>query len=140
LIAFALFVFDGVTRRNDLVGLYPSYQQEYEDAVLATDDLGQARAARYTTVRVAGERLVPRRRQSDATFVFLQLAAGAQTFQVRSPYYEPLDVTITLPAGQCAVTADADSGNAHVNVPTSATGTCKVTATADSGDVTVNAG
>ena len=50
------------------------------------------------------------------------------------------DVTITLPAGQCAVTADADSGNAHVNVPTSATGTCKVTATADSGDVTVNAG
>lgn len=96
-LGFALFFFDGFTRRNQLVGLYGSVEQEREDEALAVDSLGRARVGRHTTVRVAGQSIVPRRRETDATFLFLDLPPGAHTFEVRSPYYEPRDVALTLP-------------------------------------------
>lgn len=49
------------------------------------------------------------------------------------------DVTLTVPDGACAISADADSGRIQVNATSSATGTCEVTAKAGSGDVTIDA-
>lgn len=93
----ALFFFDGVTGRSQLVGLYGSREQEIEDQAVAVDPIGEARLARHTTVRVANSTLVPRRREGDACFLFFDLPDGLHTFQVRSPYYAPLDVSLTLP-------------------------------------------
>lgn len=96
-LALALIFFDAFTRRNQLVGLYDDVAQEREDVALATDVRGRARLARHTTVRVAGRPLVPRRREADATFLFLDLPPGSHTFQVRSPYYDGLDLALSIP-------------------------------------------
>jgi len=96
-LGLALFLFDGFSRRNQLIGLYAGAAEEREDDALAVDPPGRARVGRHTTVRVAGRSLVPRRREADATFLFLALPPGAHTFVVRSPYYEPRDLALTLP-------------------------------------------
>ena len=96
-LGLALFLFDGFTRRNQLVGLYGDREQERQDDALATDAQGRARVARYTRVRIANRPVVPRRRESDATFLFFDLPPGAYTFEARSPYYAPRDVALTLP-------------------------------------------
>ena len=96
-LGLALFLFDGLTGRNQLLGLYDDREQERQDEALAVDAAGRARVARHTTLRVVARPLVPRRREGDATFLFFDLPAGAYTFQVRSPYYVPLDLSLTLP-------------------------------------------
>lgn len=96
-LSLALLLFDAYTGRSELVGLYPSREQELQDGAAATDDVGLLRVARHTTVRMAGSTLVPRRRASDATFLFFDLLPGAHTFEVRSPYYVAADVTAAVP-------------------------------------------
>lgn len=96
-LSLALLLFDAYTGRNELVGLYPSREQEIQDVAAAIDTAGVLRVARYTTIRIAGSTLVPRRRQSDATFLFFDLQPGSYTFEVRSPYYVSLDVTAAVP-------------------------------------------
>jgi hypothetical protein len=96
-LSLALLLFDSYTGRNQLVGLYPSREQELQDVAAAVDDVGLLRAARYTTVRMAGRTLVPRRRESDATFLFFDLQPGSYTVEVRSPYYVAVDVTAAVP-------------------------------------------
>jgi hypothetical protein len=96
-LGLALFLFDGFTRRSDLLGLYKDMAQEREEQALAVDNVGRARLARHTTVRVAGRTIVPRRRERESTFLFFGLPAGNYTLEVRSPYYEPRDIVLMLP-------------------------------------------
>jgi hypothetical protein len=96
-LGLALFLFDGFTDRNELLGLYSAREHEVNDEALTHETAGRARVGRYTTVRIATRRFVPRRRESEATFLFFGLPAGAHTFEVRSPYYAPLDLTLTVP-------------------------------------------
>jgi hypothetical protein len=96
-LGLALILFDGFTGKSQLVGLYDDLNEERADEALAIDPQGVSRRGRRTTVRVAGRSIVPRRRESDATFLFLGLPPGTHTFQVRSPYYEPRDLALAMP-------------------------------------------
>jgi hypothetical protein len=97
-VSLALFLFDGFTGGNQLVGVYEDATAEREDQRLA--DLGDGdRLARHTTVRVAGRSLVPFRKAPDATWVLFGLAPGNYTMAVRSPYYGARDIGVTVPAG-----------------------------------------
>jgi hypothetical protein len=96
IVSLALFLFDGFTGRNQLVGLYEDAAAEREDQRLA--DLGTGdRLAQHTTVRIAGRSLVPFRKAPDATWVLFGLTPGIYTMAIRSPYYGARDIGLTVP-------------------------------------------
>jgi hypothetical protein len=95
---FALFLFDAFTRRNALVGLYDQSREEQADQDHARRTGDASLLAAHTTVRLAGRDTVPSRKPPAAAFLFfLELPAGQHTIEVRSPYYQPRDLVVTLP-------------------------------------------
>jgi hypothetical protein len=115
-VSLALFLFDGFTGRNRLIGLYDDEAAEREDQRLA--DLGDGdRLARHTTVRIAGRSIVPFRKAPDAAWVLLGLPAGIYTMTIRGPYYGSRDISVALPAPDPKWPAFPDVTQADESLP-----------------------
>jgi hypothetical protein len=95
---FGVFLFDAFTRQAQLLGSYESAQAELADQEYLDRTGDRSRLDEYTTVRLANQSLVPfAKAPSGPFFFFAELPAGNYSIRVRSPYYVPKDVSITLP-------------------------------------------
>lgn len=92
-----VLLFDAFTNTNGVVGTYSSDAAERADQAEAdrTGDTTLLRA--HTTVRLAGRSLVPDQKDGRAFVFFADLTPGAHVVEVRSPYYLPRDITVTVP-------------------------------------------
>jgi hypothetical protein len=117
-LGFALQLFDAFTRKNQLVGGYDADAMEQADQDYADRTGDRRRLAGYTTVRLSGRSLVPfRKRSAGAYLFFVELAPGSYVVNVRSPYYQPLDVTVTLPMTSLVWPAFPDVTLANEDIP-----------------------
>jgi hypothetical protein len=114
---FVLLLFDAFTKRNRVEGTYSSHAAERADQEYAdrTGDPTPLRAR--TTVRLAGRALVPFRKDASAFVFFADLPPGPHVVEVRSPYYVPRDVTVTLPFPDAGWPAFPDVTLANEDLP-----------------------
>src|SRR5262249_50604807 len=97
-LGFALYLVDAFTRKNVLAGIYEDDASEQADQTYADRTGDRRRLDEHTTVRLSGRSIMPFQKRSAGTFVFFaDLPAGSYTVEARSPFYQPLDVTVTLP-------------------------------------------
>src|SRR4051812_36761657 len=117
-LGFAVQLFDAFTRKNFLTGTYDDDAREQADQAYADRTGDGSHLARYTTVRLAGRSLVPVFKRTAGTYLlFVDLPAGAHTIEVRSPYYQPLDIVVTLPMANLTWPAFPDVTLANEDVP-----------------------
>jgi len=93
-------LYDRVSGENRLVGLYDSRAEE--EAAERELAVAGPRIQTHTTVRLDGVPAIPMRTGPDARFLFFDLATAPFTVVVRSPFYRPADVPVTIPATTAA--------------------------------------
>jgi hypothetical protein len=117
-LGFALQLFDAFTRKNFLAGGYEDDASEQEDQSYADRTGDGRRLAEHTTVRMAGRALLPFQKRAAGTYLFFaDLPPASYIVEMRSPYYQPLDVTVTLPMATLAWPAFPDVTLANENLP-----------------------
>jgi hypothetical protein len=97
-LGFAVFLIDAFRKTPGLVGVYDDAEEERADQDHADRTGDDSRLRGHTTVRLANRPLIPIARISNGAFLFfVQLPPGSYVVQVRSPYYQPRDINLTLP-------------------------------------------